>query len=80
MRSSCESRLRGPADAWRVSRRPTHFGCVGRAFRGGRSLPATWTELTSSDAPVTALRLSSRLHACAYLGFRPSRGDPRSPK
>jgi hypothetical protein len=28
-RSSCESHWRGPADAWRVSRRPTHFGCVG---------------------------------------------------
>jgi hypothetical protein len=68
--------LRGPANAWRVSRRPTHFGCVDRAFRGGRSLPATWTELTSSDAPVTALRLSSRLHACAYRAFAPRKETP----
>jgi len=70
--------LPGPADAWRVSRRPTHFGCVGLSLFSRRAflLPATSTELASSDAPVTTHRLSPGLHACACAAFAYWRRPP----
>ena len=46
-----------------------------RAFRGGRFLPATSTELSSSDAPVTALRLALLRIALARR-LSPGGGDP----
>lgn len=59
-------------DPWVCSPCEEAHGCMARfttphalrmesvpAFRGGRVLPATSTELASSDAPVTALRLPS---------------------
>jgi len=48
--SGCMARFH---DAPRTSDR------AGSCFRSGRSLPATSTDCASSDAPVTALRLSS---------------------
>jgi len=49
-----------PPDAWRVFTTPHALRTEPvPAFRSGRSLPATSTDCASSDAPVTALRLSS---------------------
>lgn len=61
------------------SRRPTRFGssrCP--AFRRGRFLPATSTDCASSDAPVTALRLSSGVSARERAGLSATGGDPPS--
>jgi len=68
--------LRGPPDAWRVSRRPTHFGCKSvLALRGGRFLPATSTDCDplTLPSPRTACPLISRTRR-DWLS--PIRGDP----
>jgi hypothetical protein len=65
-----------PPDAWRVSRRPTHFGCKSvPAFRRGRFLPATSTDCDplTLPSPRTACPLSSRTRR-DWLS--PIRGDP----
>lgn len=74
-RPSCEVPLRGPTDAWRVSRRPTHFGPVGFHFSTRAFSSRGVDRAVSSDAPFTALRLPS---LCIALARRlsPAGGDP----
>jgi len=66
-----------PPDAWRVSRRPTHFGCSRfRLFEAGVFFPRR-RPTESSDAPVTAHRLPSGFAHEARLAFANQRRPPR---
>jgi hypothetical protein len=67
-----------PADAWRVSRRPTHFGCVGPCCFSRRAF--FFPLRRPSDHPLTLpsprAAYPRASYACAYLAFACMRRPP----